>query len=97
MCTQEERKKQHNVDLNKLYILQSIIRIMMSRGMRGKGMRRARGRRGMHIGFSLESQKRPLGRPRCGMKGNIKMDLRLDEMVWAGLIWLRIKTSGGLL
>jgi hypothetical protein len=39
--------------------------------------------------------KRPLGRPRRRWVDNIKMDLR--EIVWVGLIWLRIGTSGGLL
>jgi hypothetical protein len=37
--------------------------------------------------------KPPLGR----WVGNIKMDLRQDGMVWIGLIWLRIGTSGGFL
>jgi hypothetical protein len=43
--------------------------------------------------------RRPLGRPRHRWVNNIKMDLREreDEMVWIGLIWLRIGTSGGLL
>jgi hypothetical protein len=44
--------------------------------------------------------KRPLGRPRCRWVYNIKMDLReigWDSMVWIGLIWLRIGTSGELL
>jgi hypothetical protein len=40
--------------------------------------------------------KIPLGRPRHRCVDNIKMDLR-DGMVWIGLIWLRIGTSGGLL
>jgi hypothetical protein len=41
--------------------------------------------------------KRPLGRHRW--VNNIRMDLREreDGMVWTGLIWLRIGTSGGLL
>jgi hypothetical protein len=39
--------------------------------------------------------KRPLGRPRRRWVENIKMDPR--EMVWIGLIWLRIGTSGELL
>jgi hypothetical protein len=39
----------------------------------------------------------PLGRPRPRLVDNIKMDLRWDGMVWIGLIWLRIGTSGGLL
>jgi hypothetical protein len=44
--------------------------------------------------------KRPLGRPRRSWVDNIKMDLReteWDGMVWIGLIWLRIGTSGRLL
>jgi hypothetical protein len=40
---------------------------------------------------------RPLGRPRRRWVDNIKVDLREDGMVWIGLIWLRIGTSGGLL
>jgi hypothetical protein len=39
--------------------------------------------------------KRPLGRPGRRWVDNIRMDL--GEMVWIGLIWLRIGTSGGLL
>jgi hypothetical protein len=39
----------------------------------------------------------PLGRPRHRWMNNIKMDLRWDEVVWTGLVWFRIGTSGGLL
>jgi hypothetical protein len=42
--------------------------------------------------------KRLLGRPRCRWMNNIKIDLtqeiRWDDMVWAGLMWLRIETNG---
>jgi hypothetical protein len=41
--------------------------------------------------------KRPLGRPRRKWVDNIKMDLRWDAVVWNELIWLRIRTSRGLL
>jgi hypothetical protein len=44
--------------------------------------------------------KRPLERPRRRWVANIKMDLRetgWDWIVWIGLIWLRIGTSGRLL
>jgi hypothetical protein len=37
--------------------------------------------------------KRPIGRPRHRWEDNIKM----GAVVWAGLIWLNIGTSGGLL
>jgi hypothetical protein len=42
--------------------------------------------------------KRALGRSRHRWKDSIQMDLReIDGTVWTGLIWLRIRTSGGLL
>jgi hypothetical protein len=41
--------------------------------------------------------KSHVGRPIGRWKDNIKMDLRYDGVVWTGLIWLRIGTSGGLL
>jgi hypothetical protein len=44
--------------------------------------------------------KRPLGRPRRTWVDDIRMDLlqmRWDEMVWTGLVWLRIETGGKLL
>jgi hypothetical protein len=44
--------------------------------------------------------KRPLGRSRHRWVDNIKMDLReigWDGVVWIGLIWLTIETTGGLL
>jgi hypothetical protein len=40
--------------------------------------------------------KRPLGSPRSRWE-DIKMDLRKNGVVWTGLIWLGIGTSGGLL
>jgi hypothetical protein len=42
-------------------------------------------------------RKRPLGRPGRRWVDNIKIDLRQDEMVLTGYIWLWIRTSGGLL
>jgi hypothetical protein len=39
--------------------------------------------------------KKPLGRPRRRWEDNIRMDIRYDGVVWTGLIWLRIGTSGG--
>jgi hypothetical protein len=41
--------------------------------------------------------KRALGRPRRKWEDNIRMDVRSDGVVWTGLIWLRIGTSGGAL
>jgi hypothetical protein len=41
--------------------------------------------------------KRPLGRPWCKAKDNIKMDLKWDWEAWTGLIWLMMGTGFGLL
>jgi hypothetical protein len=38
-------------------------------------------------------EKRPLGRPRCRWVDSIKIGV---GMIWIGLMWLRIGTSGGL-
>jgi hypothetical protein len=41
--------------------------------------------------------KIPLGRASCKWVDNIKIDIkRLIEMVWTGLIWLRIRIGGRL-
>jgi hypothetical protein len=39
--------------------------------------------------------KRPLGRHGRRWEDNIKMDLEVGRGAWAGLIWLKIGTSGG--
>jgi hypothetical protein len=43
--------------------------------------------------------KRPVGKPKCRWEDNMKMGLReiCMEIVWTGLIWLRIGASGDLL
>jgi hypothetical protein len=41
-------------------------------------------------------EKRPLGRPRCRWKDNIKTNLQeVGCGVWTILSWLRIETGGG--
>jgi hypothetical protein len=44
-------------------------------------------RRGMCTGFSWESQKRPLGRPRRRWEDGIKMDLR--KIGWESVDWIQ--------
>jgi hypothetical protein len=42
--------------------------------------------------------KKPLGRPRVRWKDNIKMNVEeVGGGAWTRLIWLRIRTGGGLL
>jgi hypothetical protein len=43
--------------------------------------------------YRLLVGKRMLGRPRCRWVDNIRM----DRVMWTGLIWLRIGTGGQLL
>jgi hypothetical protein len=49
--------------------------------------------------YRLLVGKRPLGRPRRGWVGNIRMDLeeRWGGVMWTGLVWLRTGTGGELL
>jgi hypothetical protein len=57
--------------------------------------------RGMHVAMILVGKPRgrgPLRIPTRRWGDRHKNDLqRYDEVVWIGLIWLRIETSGGLL
>jgi hypothetical protein len=55
-------------------------------------------RNAYRILLGMPEGKRPLGRPKRRWVDNIKMDLRDPSgMVWIGLVWLRIWTSGWLL
>jgi hypothetical protein len=91
--------KLHNEELHNLYSSPIIIRVIKSRTMRWAGhvARMGAKRNAYRILVGRPEEKRPLRRPRRRWVGNIKMDLRENGMVWIGLIWLRIGTSGGLL
>jgi hypothetical protein len=42
--------------------------------------------------------KRPIGGPKLKWVNNFKMYFReMGQLVWSGLIWLRMETIGGLL
>jgi hypothetical protein len=92
-------RKLHNEELHNLYSSPSIIRMIKSRQMRWAGhvARMGEKRNAYRILVGEPKGKRPLGRPRHRWVGNVKMDFRYDGVVWIGLIWLRIGTSGGLL
>jgi hypothetical protein len=91
-------RKLHNEELHNLYSSPSIIRMIKSRRMRcaGHAARMVEKMNAYRILVGKPKGKRPLGRPRYRWVNIIKMDLR-DGMVWIGLVWLRIGTSGGLL
>jgi hypothetical protein len=89
-------------ELHNLYSSPTIIRMIESRRMRWAGHIEGMGekRSAYRIFVGKPEGKRPLGRPRRRWVDNIKTDLReigWDGMVWSGLVWLRVGTSGGYL
>jgi hypothetical protein len=89
----------HNEEFYNLYSSPSIITMIKSTMMRRAGnvTRTGAKRNAYRIFVRKPGGKRSLGRPRRRWEDNIKMDLRKDRMIWTGLIWLRIRTSGVLL
>jgi hypothetical protein len=73
-----EWRKLHNEELNELYSLPSIVRVVKSRRMRWAGhVARAGEERGVHrVMVGKPEGKRQLGRPRRGWEDNIKMGLQ---------------------
>jgi hypothetical protein len=93
-------RKLHNEELHYLYCLPSIIRITKSRRMRWAGhvARMGKKRNAYSILVGKPEGKRPLGN--LDVRGRIILEgilQRYDGVVWTGLIWLRIATSGGSL
>jgi hypothetical protein len=72
-----EWRKLHNEELNDLYSLFSIVRVVKLRRMRWAGhVARMGENRGVHrVLVGKPERKRPLGRPRRRWEDNIKMDL----------------------
>jgi hypothetical protein len=85
-------RKLHNEELHNLYSSPNIIRMIKSRGIRWAGhvARMGETRNAYRVLVGKPEGTRQLGRPRCRWVDNIKMDLRLDVVVWTGLIWLGI-------
>ena len=71
-------RKLHNEELNNLYSLPNIVRVVKSRRMRWAGHVAGMGQgRGVHrVLVGKPEGKRPLGRPRRKWEDNIKMDLQ---------------------
>jgi hypothetical protein len=74
----EEWRKLHNEELNDLYSLPNIVRVVKSRIMRWAGHVVHMGEeRGVHrVLVGKPEGKKPLRRPRRRWKDNIKMDLQ---------------------
>jgi hypothetical protein len=92
--------KLHNEELNDLYSLPSIVRVIKSRIMRWAGNVARMGRGEVYTGFwwgNLRERDR-LDYP--GVYGKIILRWifsKLGGWAWTGLIWLRVRTCGGLL
>ena len=73
-----EWRKLHNEELNDLYSLPNIVRVVKSRQMRLAGhVARMREDTAVHrVLVGKPEGKRPLGRPRRRWENNIKMDLQ---------------------
>ena len=73
-----EWRKLHNEELNDLYSLPNVVRVVISRRMRSAGhvalLGEDRGVQRVLVG--KPEGKRPLGRPRHRWEDNIKMDLQ---------------------
>jgi hypothetical protein len=96
----EEWRKLYNEELNGLYFLPNIVRVIKSRKMRWAGhvARMGEGRGVYRVLVRKPEGKRPLGRPRRRWEDNIRMDFRKwDVGVWFGSGWFRIGTVGGRL
>jgi hypothetical protein len=93
-------RKLHNEELNDLYSLPNIVRVVKSRRMRRAGHEARMGEdRCVHrVLVGKPEGKRQLGRPRRRWEDNIKMDLqKLERFMGTGWSWLRIGTGGGQL
>ena len=73
-----EWRKLHNEELNDLYSLPNIVRVVKSRRMKWAGHVARMGEdRGVHrVLVGKPEGKRPLGRPKRRWENNIKMDLQ---------------------
>ena len=95
-----EWRKLHNKELNVLYPSPSTVRVIKSRRMRwvGHAARIGESRGVCRVYLRQPEGKRQLGRPERRWEDNIKLIFRkLDVGAWAGSIWLRIETRGGIL
>jgi hypothetical protein len=91
-------RKLHNEELHNLHCSPSIIRMIKSRRMRRAGHVARMGKGGMHTAFWCESQKERGHLEDLDVGGRIILEWILETqggVVWTGLIWLRIGTSGG--
>ena len=87
----EDWRKLNNEELNGMYCSPNIMQVIKWRRMCWAGHVARLGERRIH-GFNGKPEGNiPLGRPRCRLEDNIKMDLRIwDLWIWTGCSWLSI-------
>jgi hypothetical protein len=80
-------RKLHNAELHNVYSSPSEIRIIKSRRVRWAGhVARMGENRNVHrLLVGQPEGKRPLGRPRCRLIDNIKIEIGLSVVDWIGL------------
>jgi hypothetical protein len=85
-----EWRKLHNEDLNGLYSLHNIVRVIKSRRLRWVGhvARMGDGRGVYRVLVGKPEGKRPLGRPRRRCEDNVRMDLQEVGCGCKDWIWL---------
>ena len=85
-----EWREIHNEELNDLYSLPNIVRVVKSRRMRWAGhvARMGEGRGVYKVLLGKPEGKRPLGRPRRRWEDNINMDLQ--ELGCGGMDWIEL-------
>jgi hypothetical protein len=95
-----EWRKLHNEELNDLYSLPNIVRVVKWRRMRwaGRVARMGEDRVVNRVLVGKPEEKRPLGIPKRRWEDNNKMDLQeVGGVVGTGWSWIRIGTGGGYL
>ena len=90
-----EWRKLHNEELNDLYCLPNIVRVITSRRMRWEGhvARMGEGRGVYRVLVRKPEGNRSLRRPRCRWEDNIKMDLH--EVGCGGMDWIELAQDRG--
>jgi hypothetical protein len=85
-----EWRKLHNEELNDLYSLPTIVRVLQSKRIRWAGhvARMGDGRDVYRVLVGKPEGKRPLGRPRRRWEDNIKM--YLQEVGCRGMDWIEL-------
>jgi hypothetical protein len=93
-----DRRKLHNEELNDLYSLLNIVRLIKLRRMRWAASVTRMGKGEMYIGFWLGNLRERAHLKDPGVDGRLILRWifrKWDVGLWTGLIWIVIETGGG--